>query len=71
LQIQENEQQENAHAQLIHELSMMLLQLNTLQSVARDERADMHTIRDGLSTLEQMTRIVIHELRMADDDLKR
>lgn len=69
MQIQENEQQENTRAQLIHELSMMLLQLNTLQNVARDERADMHTIRDGLSTLEQMTRLVIHELRMADDDL--
>ena len=69
MQIQENEQQENAHAQLIHELSMMLLQLNTLQNVARDERADIHAIRDGLSTLEQMTRTVVHELRMADDDL--
>ncbi len=47
----------------------MLLQLNTLQSVARDDGADIHTLRDGLAMLEQMTRTVIHELRMADDDL--
>jgi len=47
----------------------MLLQLNALQSVASDDGADLPTIRDGLSTLERMTRTVIHELRMADDDL--
>ena len=29
----------------------------------------MSTVRDGLSTLERMTRNVIHELRMADDDM--
>lgn len=69
LQIPENEQQENAHAQLIEKLSTMLLQLNALQSVARDDGANISTIRDGLSTLERLTRTVIHELRMADDDM--
>ena len=69
LQIPENEIQENAHAQLIQQLSTMLLQLNALQSVIRDDKADIATIRDGLSTLERMTRNVIHDLRMADDDL--
>jgi DNA-binding NarL/FixJ family response regulator len=69
LQIAENEPQENAHAQLIEKLSTMLLQLNALQSVARDDGANISTIRDGLSTLERLTRTVIHELRMADDDM--
>ena len=62
-------EQENAHAQLIDEMSALLLQLNALQSVARDEPADMQTLRGGLATLEQMTRSVIHELRVVDDDL--
>ena len=69
MQIPENAQQENAHAQLIQKLSTMLLQLNTLQNTTRDDEADIATIRDGLSTLERMTRSVIHDLRMADDDL--
>ena len=47
----------------------MLFQLNTLQSVVRDDGANIEAIRDGLASLEQMTRTVIHELRMADDDL--
>lgn len=47
----------------------MLLQLNALQSVASANGADISIIREGLSTLERMARTVIHELRMADDDL--
>lgn len=69
MQIPENEPQENAHARLIEKLTTMLLQLNTLQSMAREDVTDINAIRDGLSTLERMTRTVIHELRMADDDM--
>ncbi len=69
MQIPENEPQENAHAQLIAKLTTMLLQLNTLQSMAREDVTDIATLRDGLSTLERMTRTVIHELRLADDDM--
>ncbi len=47
----------------------MLLQLNSLQNIAWHDDANIAALRNGLSTLEQMTRDVLHELRMADDDL--
>src|SRR5947209_802990 len=59
----------NLHEQPLKDLSTMLLQLNVLQTLVRDDAPNISAIRAGLAELEQMTREVITELRAADDDL--
>ena len=69
------------HAHLIRTLSAMLVQLNGLQITLRDDTADsaseshvphipdMNAIRNGLATLEQMTREMLYEVRTVSDDM--
>src|SRR5258708_19268216 len=59
----------NTHEQLLQELSTMLLQLNTLQTLVRDDAPDINTLRRGLTDLEQRTRSLIAEIRSADEQL--
>src|SRR5258708_13868647 len=51
----------------------MMLQLNALQAIVRDDTAngvpDINAIRGGLKTLEQMTREMLYELRSVSDDM--
>ncbi|MFL5663068.1 MAG: response regulator, partial [Ktedonobacteraceae bacterium] len=47
----------------------MLLQLNTLQTLARDDATDINALRRGLIDLEQRTRSLIAEVRSADEQL--
>ncbi len=62
-----------AHEQLIQMLSAILLQLNALQTMVRNETIppmplDLNTLYNGLTTIEQMTREAIYEIRSASDD---
>lgn len=58
-----------AHEHLIQVLSSVLLQINSLQTVLRDnETPDLNTIRDGLNTAEQMTQEALYEIRSVNDD---
>ncbi len=69
------------HAHLIRTLSAMMVQLNTLQALVRDDTADgvgvspaphipdMNAIRSGLATLEQMTRDMLYEVRVVSEDM--
>src|SRR5260221_950740 len=59
----------NTHEQLLQELSTMSLQLNTLQTLVRDDAPDINTLRRGLTDLEQRTRSLIAEIRSADEQL--
>src|SRR5271157_4927312 len=73
--------QQTDHAHFIQTLSAMMVQLNVLQTLVRDERADsidisptlhipdMDAIRNGLAILEQMTRDMLYEVRAVSDDL--
>ncbi len=72
--------QQTDHAHFIQTLSAMMVQLNALQTLVRDEKADgidvspalyipdMDAIRSGLATLEQMTRDMLFEVRAVSDD---
>lgn len=65
--------QQTDHAHLIQTLSAMMIQLNALQTLVRDDAADgisptqntldLDAIRSGLTTLEQMTRDMLYEVR--------
>ena len=68
-----------AHEQLIQMLSAILLQLNTLQTMVRNETMppmppmppmplDLNTLYNGLNAIEQLARTAIHEIRSAGDD---
>ena len=62
-----------AHEQLIQMLSAILLQLNTLQTMVRNETMppvslDLNTLYNGLNAIEQLAREAIHEIRASDDD---
>ncbi|SRR6266487_1260927 len=61
----------STHEQLLEELSTMLLQINGLQTLVRDNasRVDLETLRDGLTELEQLAREAIYEIRAAHDEL--
>jgi DNA-binding NarL/FixJ family response regulator len=73
--------QQNDHAHFIQSLSAMMVQLNALQTLVRDERAngidvsatlhipDMDAIRSGLAILEQMARDMLFEMRSVSDDV--
>ena len=58
------------HEHLVQALSTILLQLNSLQTIVRNETAppDLNVLYNGLTTIEQMTREVIYEIRSASDD---
>src|SRR6266480_4956346 len=62
-----------AHEHLVQMLSTILLQLNALQTMVRDETMspmplDLNTLYNGLTAIEQMTREAIYEIRSASDD---
>jgi DNA-binding NarL/FixJ family response regulator len=59
----------NAHEHLLEMLSAILLQLNALQTVVRNDKADLNAMRKGLTTMEQITREAIYELRSVNDDM--
>ena len=71
--IHTSESQQSDRTQLIRELSAMLAQLSVLQSIARPQesealsQADLATLREGLTTLEQMAREMLYEARAAED----
>jgi DNA-binding NarL/FixJ family response regulator len=72
--------QQTDHAHFIETLSAMMVQLNALQTLVRDDRSDgidvspaiavpdMDDIRNGLAILEQMTRDLLFEVRAVSDD---
>ncbi|GAC1394319.1 MAG: hypothetical protein NVS4B11_18520 [Ktedonobacteraceae bacterium] len=60
---------ESPHAELIQMLSTLLIQLNALQTLVQEEPADLPTLREGMNTLEQMTREALFAVRSADEDL--
>ncbi|HAT44353.1 MAG TPA: hypothetical protein DCS90_04545, partial [Ktedonobacter sp.] len=59
-----------SHEHLVQMLSTILLQLNSLQTIVRNETVppDLNVLYNGLTTIEQMTREVIYEIRSASDD---
>jgi len=52
-------------------LSALMVQVNALQSLVRDEDTTtvLETLREGLATLEQLTREILHEARSFDEDV--
>lgn len=60
---------ETPHAELIQMLSALLIQLNALQTFAQEETTDLPALREGMTTLEQMTRDALFVVRSADEDL--
>ncbi len=73
--------QQTDHAHLMQTLSAMMVQLNALQALVRDDTADgvgvspaphipdVNAIRSGLATLEQMTRDMLYEVRVVSEDM--
>ena len=60
----------HSHEHLLQMLSSMLIQLNALQaSVGNDKGVDETALRNGLATLEQLTREMLYEVRSANEDL--
>ena len=64
---------ENAHEHLLQQLSGMLIQVNALQAVVREETAptpaEMQELRQGLVVIEQITREVLHHMRTSDESM--
>jgi DNA-binding NarL/FixJ family response regulator len=63
--------QQSGHAHLVQMLSALMVQVNALQSLVRDEDTTtvLETLREGLATLEQLTRETLHEARSFDEDV--
>src|SRR5258708_36801762 len=63
--------QQSGHAHLVQMLSALMVQVNALQSLVRDEDTTtvLETLREGLTTLEQLTRETLHEARSFDEDV--
>src|SRR5260221_4193929 len=61
--------QQTSHANLVQMLSALMVQVNALQSLVRDEDTTtvLETLREGLATLEQLTREILHEARSFDE----
>ncbi len=60
----------HSHEHLLQMLSSMLIQLNALQaSVGNDKGVDETALRNGLATLEQLTREMLYEVCSANEDL--
>src|SRR5256714_7469362 len=69
MQYNNDTSQINAHEHLLEMLSAILLQLNALQTVVRNDKPDLNAMRKGLTTMEQITREAIYELRSVSDDI--
>jgi DNA-binding NarL/FixJ family response regulator len=63
--------QQSGHAHLVQMLSALMVQVNALQSLVHDEDTTtvLETLREGLATLEQLTREILHEARSFDEDV--
>jgi DNA-binding NarL/FixJ family response regulator len=76
-----NVAQHSDHIHLVQMLSALMVQINALQALVRDEAAApalattvrpaamLETLREGLATLEQMARDILHEVRSFDEDV--
>src|SRR6266487_2299390 len=62
----------NAHEHLIQVLSSVLLQLHSLQTLLRNNETppDLNAIRNGLSSVEQMTQEALDEIRQQSNARK-
>jgi DNA-binding NarL/FixJ family response regulator len=69
MQINNDSLQLNAHEQLIDELGTMLLHIDALQDVLRQDSPDITALHGGLNSLERLTQTLIDELRNTDNDL--
>src|SRR5437868_2490631 len=69
MQANNDTSQIHAHEHLLEMLSALLLQLNALQTVVRNDKPDLNAMRSGLATMEQITREAIHEIRSVSDDV--
>src|SRR5260221_4794392 len=63
--------QHSGHAHLVQMLSALMVQVNALQSLVRDEDTTtvLETLREGIATLEELTREILHEARSFDEDV--
>ena len=68
MQADATSQIKNAHEHLLEMLSAILLQLNALQTVVRNDKPDLNAIRNGLASMEHTTREAIHEIRSASEE---
>ena len=70
MQFNENDTaQSDAYSHLLQMLSTIMLQINALQTITREDALlDIEALRIGLRTMEQIVREAIHELRAANDD---
>ena len=59
----------NAHERLLEMLSSILLQLNALQTVVHNDKPDLNAMRNGLASMEQLTREAIHKIRCSSDEM--
>jgi DNA-binding NarL/FixJ family response regulator len=68
-----NETLNNPEEQLLQVLSAMSIQLNALQTLVGEEETasaiDAHAVRDGLKTLERMTREALYVVRASNETL--
>ncbi len=69
MQANNDASQINAHEHLLEMLSAILLQLNALQTVVHNDKPDLNAMRNGLVSMEQMTREAIHEIRSSSDEI--
>ena len=67
------------HANLIQDLSAMMIQINALQTLVRDNTGDsssqshlpdINAVRNGLAVLEQITRDMLYEVSITDSNLQ-
>ena len=69
MQANNDTSQINAHEHLLEMLSAVLLQLNALQTVVHNDKPDLNAMRNGLASMEQITREAIHEIRSSSDEI--
>src|SRR6266705_1254076 len=69
MQANNDASQINAHEHLLELLSAILLQLNALQTVVHNDKPDLNAMRNGLASMEQITREAIHEIRSSSDEI--
>jgi len=72
--------QQTDHAHLIQGLSAMMLQINVLQALVRNDAGDslsqsstaldMNAMRNGLTVLEQITREMLYEVSITGNNLQ-
>ncbi len=69
MQVNNDVSQINAHEHLLEMLSAILLQLSALQTVVHNDKPDLNAMRNGLASMEQITREAIHEIRSSSDEI--